>query len=273
MVDPVITGAAITAGGALLGGMMGGRGPSLGSQLNQFSLNRAAQKKTFAFIREREDSYVQRRVADAKAAGIHPLFALGPGGSTHAPSFTVGGQSPSGSQMGPAIARAAGAVGRGVASSGIAKIALERQQVALERDQVELLKSMSELKRMEQTAISGPVYQDFDQAEVHPLGTKAGPKLNVTSQVRKSVATPTGAVEMRDRWTPQHMRALQDRYGDEAVEWLIQLPLYIRERLLDNPRSYFHQRVKSGRRKRGARLGPKQFNRYWESRIIRGKSR
>ncbi len=264
MVDPIITGAAITAGAQLLGGAMSRGGTSLGQMSNQYAFNRHAQKKTFDFIREREDSYVQRRVADAKAAGIHPLFALGPGGSTHAPSFQVAGQSSSGSQMGPAIARAGAALGRGVGGSAIAKIALRRAEVALERDQVELMKSQSELKRMEQGALATPsVFDALDPAEVHPIGTKPGPKLR--TRTHKTVSTPTGTVRMQDRWSQKHLDVLKERYGDEAVEWLIQLPLYARERLFNNPRSYFHQKVVPGRRK-SKRVGPKQFNPYWETR-------
>lgn len=44
----------------------------------------------------REDSRYQRSVKDAKAAGLHPLFALGAGGSG-SPGFSISGQSESGS--------------------------------------------------------------------------------------------------------------------------------------------------------------------------------
>ena len=48
----------------------------------------------------REDSAIQRKVKDARAAGVHPLYALG--AATHAVSA---GTSPTGSTLGPAIDR------------------------------------------------------------------------------------------------------------------------------------------------------------------------
>ena len=67
---PGIDEAAIMAGGALLGGALGAR--------SQASANRA----NLRFQR----NYISYRVADAKRAGIHPLYALG--GST-APGATI----------------------------------------------------------------------------------------------------------------------------------------------------------------------------------------
>lgn len=54
----------------------------------------------------REDSTIQRRVADARAAGLHPLFALGAAGgapSGAAPTTFIPGQAASGSFGGDAI--------------------------------------------------------------------------------------------------------------------------------------------------------------------------
>ena len=80
----------ISAGGSLLGGVLGGGGDLSG-----------AQKWLQAFP-------VTARVRDARKAGIHPLFALG--------ASTGGGQAypASADPMGPAIADAAAAIAQGI---------------------------------------------------------------------------------------------------------------------------------------------------------------
>lgn len=65
----------------------------------------AANENNAAMQREFAQMGVRWRVADANAAGIHPLFALGAGGAAAAPSYQVGGQSSLG-QMGQDVSRA-----------------------------------------------------------------------------------------------------------------------------------------------------------------------
>lgn len=63
-----------------------------------------------SFAREQFEKGIQTRVADARKAGIHPLYALGmPGAGS--PSFSAGGGAAS-SALGEGISRAGAAVGR-----------------------------------------------------------------------------------------------------------------------------------------------------------------
>lgn len=79
-------GSIISSGLNMLGGILGKskpRGPSYQQQW------------------DRDDSRIQRTAADAKAAGLHPLFALGASGAT-TPSF-IAGQAETGSNLGDVL--------------------------------------------------------------------------------------------------------------------------------------------------------------------------
>lgn len=79
MVDPAITAAAIGAGSQLLGGFLGRRDArAANDQAMQLADRQIALQKEFA------QHGVRWRVEDAKAAGIHPLFALG-GSANYSP--------------------------------------------------------------------------------------------------------------------------------------------------------------------------------------------
>lgn len=80
MVDPFIIGAGISAASNLAGGLLGLSGAREANSLarGQAQANRKLQEQ-FA------QSGIQWRVADAKAAGIHPLYALGANTPTYTP--------------------------------------------------------------------------------------------------------------------------------------------------------------------------------------------
>lgn len=90
-----ILGSLITAGGALLGGILG---------------DKAADKR-LQEAQARDDRKIQTLVKDARIAGIHPLAALGS-------SISLSSTIPQGqSQTGSAIGDASRAIGQGVSRS------------------------------------------------------------------------------------------------------------------------------------------------------------
>ncbi len=116
MVAPVVIAAGIQAGASILGGAFGGGGQSTAKTKRNMRIAEAAEFRTTKRNYKRYTS-IQARVRDAKKAGLHPLFAMGAGGSPTGggSSFSIPGQSSGGSakQRGlEGVARAAGAIGR-----------------------------------------------------------------------------------------------------------------------------------------------------------------
>lgn len=136
----------IGAGGSLLGGLIGG------------SDAKKAVKKQWKYQKEFQKNKMQWAVQDAKAAGLHPLFALGAGGGGGSPSFSIPGQS----AMGSAIGDAAAQIGQGVAArpSEMAK-QLQRAQIEsinsqTRRNDAEAALALSQFRRFQQEANVSP---------------------------------------------------------------------------------------------------------------------
>lgn len=109
--DPLVTSALIKTGGSLLGGLFGRksndqskRSAHLAEQMNRQSMMHQA-----GLYGER-NKQIRLRVRDAKAAGLHPLFALGASTAGFSPTAVLGGgdgQSETGSFAGDSISAAA----------------------------------------------------------------------------------------------------------------------------------------------------------------------
>lgn len=87
--------AGIAAGSALAGGLLGDK------------KNRKAQRRELAAQKEFAQHGVRWRVEDAKAAGVHPLYALGAQLPSYSPVLSE-------SAVGPALAEAGQSVARGI---------------------------------------------------------------------------------------------------------------------------------------------------------------
>ncbi len=134
MVAPLVAAAGVTAGASVLGGIF----------------DRSSGRKAQAHQDQREDTRYQRAVADAKAAGLHPLFALGAAGAG-SPQF-IAGQSQSGSALGDAV-RGAGRVGAAHYKSKITANPLAQRLAELQVQNAEVTLANNKLDLSERQAI------------------------------------------------------------------------------------------------------------------------
>lgn len=148
--------AIIGAGASLIGSAISARGASKTRKL--------AGKQFDAQM----DETIQRRVTDAKKAGIHPLYALG-ASSGASPTASISGQSSTGSIIGTGIAEA----GRQIQSAmdPVSRAQVRQLDASAGRDEAEALYIASKTKREEQEAISGPV-STFPATEPSPFRGK-----------------------------------------------------------------------------------------------------
>lgn len=118
MPDPIVMGSLISAGASLLGGSISD------------SRNRRLAREQMAMQREFAQHGIRWRVEDAKAAGLHPLYALGAQVPSYSPLYSQ-------SAMGPALAEAGQSIGRAVAATStpmereLARIQLETAKAAM----------------------------------------------------------------------------------------------------------------------------------------------
>lgn len=182
--------ASIGAGLDFIGGMLGrsdankARKTALGAESQFRREDRQFQthwnQRQEAFAREQFEKAIRTRVADANAAGLHPLFALGAAGAS-SPTF-VAGQAPTGSYVGAGQQTArhwsaglgdiARAVGRDISAKEARSLAADqvaqdkliaglqademRARIGLLNAQREDIMSEAHGKRLEQSALYGP---------------------------------------------------------------------------------------------------------------------
>lgn len=101
--NPIIGGSLISSGSSLLGGLLG--------RSSARSQNRANE----ALQREFAQHGIRWKVEDAKAAGLHPLAAIGAQGASYSPATVV-------DPMGDALAQAGQSIGSGVARARVSPV-------------------------------------------------------------------------------------------------------------------------------------------------------
>lgn len=193
MVAPAIIAAGISAAAAI--------GSSVKASNDASSATSGSAARALDFYKMQQQTsgaHLPYLVDNAKAAGLHPLFALGTS-SNYTPSFgTQGGGGKSGSYIGEGIAQAGRAVGKGVmqasqnkANAEIHDLRLQKMRKEIALDDMEILKRASDLKMAEQN----PMWGDTDtglgsETKIYPFGTKSGPPLNMrplTAMGRQSI--------------------------------------------------------------------------------------
>ncbi|MBA7641602.1 hypothetical protein ES703_49287 [subsurface metagenome] len=138
-------GAAASIGGALIGKSSADEDRAMTAAQNaqMVRLNKAQFK-------DLQQKSIRHKVADAKAAGLHPLFALGGTASGASPTPFIPGQSRTGNQLGEGLA----AAGRQIARGGLVQAQIESYKASANRDNAQAAQTLSETKRAEQNALN-----------------------------------------------------------------------------------------------------------------------
>lgn len=108
--NPLLIPPLITGGANLLGGLLSAGG-AIGGALINSSASRDINSKNADLQKEFAQNSIQWKIADAKKAGIHPLYALGAQGYSASPSYV-------GYDKGAGIRDGAAALGSGIANAG-----------------------------------------------------------------------------------------------------------------------------------------------------------
>lgn len=166
--DPFVTGSLIMAGGNLLGGFLGERGAD---RRNEAEI--ALMREQMAAQKEFAQHGIRWKVDDARAAGIHPLFAIGAPPLNYSP-VSVGLEQPN-FGMAEAFARTGQDIGRAIHATRSGE---ERIQAAVTALQIENMGLQNDLLRSQ--------IAKFNSAQV-------GPGLPGYSGVPHGVGVPTPA--------------------------------------------------------------------------------
>lgn len=158
-------GALVSAGAHIAGGLLGKSSASRSArdqaQFNHDVLHSAVQDREMQ--REFAQHGIRWKVEDAKAAGLHPLFALGGVPQSYSPvtSLSPGGAPQYGNDMGEALSRAGQDIGRAISAQETpeqrqirqANLALVQSQI--ERNHSEAMAARSQAVRNAQAG-TGP---------------------------------------------------------------------------------------------------------------------
>lgn len=157
--DPLIGGALIGGGAALIGGFLGNK------------QNKKIAREQMALQREFAQHGLSWRVEDAKAAGLHPLSALG----AQLPAYSPVGFQDS---IGPALSEAGQNVGRAVSAQmtssqrQLQQLALAQAQKGLEETDARIALLRSEEFRNMQEANSAKTFPVADDWSVSTFGNQ-----------------------------------------------------------------------------------------------------
>lgn len=240
-----------------LGAAASGIGSIAGGLLGASSAKKSQKEAKRQFNLQLNES-VQRRVADAKAAGIHPLFALG--ASVGASPTMHAGQSDTGSMVGEAISGAGRAATNYAQAKGLSAVQaaqIRSAEANATRDEAEAQLALSRSKRLEQDmtsrghdSLSYPEKEGlvtFPLPNQDPIGvpivTPKG-KRQVAGE-RQLAATPTDNIyklpfgfRLRTAGKYSSMEALEQHYGDVgSAPW--QVAAFIQDSLegrISNPK-------------------------------------
>lgn len=187
----------------MLGPILGAIGGIAGSLISSNQQEENAQRN-IAMQREFAQQGIRWKVADAKAAGVHPLYALG--ASTHSFSpVSVGG-----SGMGPALASMGQDVGRAINATSTPSERVSAYSEAAQKLQLDNMALQNQLLASRVATLNqaggNPPLPESGGLPAIPQDPKQDPRPPI--QIGGSqVSTDPGTT---------NMQKIEDRYGDES---------------------------------------------------------
>lgn len=178
---PMLGGLGSLAGG--LGGLFGGGGGSQQSDgtflQNQFSAQMNWNREQAAMQKEFAQNGLRWRVEDAKAAGLHPLAAIGAGGASYTPTILAGTGEPSpGRSSNRDVGSSLAAMGQGLGR------AISATQTKEER-----ILTAFEIKRQEQQIQQGDLMNQKLMLDIAQMANPGPAFPNVTNRYGEMVTS------------------------------------------------------------------------------------
>lgn len=194
--DPVVTGSLIAGGASILGGLMGSNS------------EKKAVKESKRQFEIQANEAIQRRVADARKAGVHPLFALGASANI-SPTISAGASN----SMGDAVSRAGAQIGDMLASRSGREHQKTLQTMQLAQGAADLRRTNAATALdMAQTQLA---LSEAKRAQVNANASQDGIGVTEVPHTPKKLKTPLGTWQTGDAVPTQ---AVEDEYGD-VVGW------------------------------------------------------
>lgn len=163
---------------------------------------------------QREDTSIQRRVADARRAGVHPVAALGAGGI---------GSSPAGSAfVGEGIARGGQAVGNALSrtldTDSAALKALVLEKAGLENELLRTQVTRAKVEAGTVPSVLGPMLEYGIPGQSQTVRLPYVPGTSIAHKVESPTWTPNLHIGVPYRTNPHFSdaQAIQNRYGELA---------------------------------------------------------
>lgn len=206
----------ILSGASALGGLFGGGGLSdRKSMALQYEYQTRANKEVL-------QNQLQWKTQDAKAAGIHPLYAIGAPSVSFSPSFSGigsgGGDSAMSriSQAGQGISRAVNAYADGPMRRRIMEQEVEMNDINIKDAQVRLAKNASDLAITQSGAtpgLNGPFTSFVPSENTHTRRFDSATEANKPAPATKEFYNRDGSITV---WPSKDAKAATE---DSMYEW------------------------------------------------------
>lgn len=213
--DPIVTASLIGAGSSILGGAFGGGSSERydwKGAMHQMDINKQLMYEQMRINREFDAGVIRRRVADAKMAGLHPLYAMGAqsGMGTTGASTNAGYTRSSSDNIGAGLESAGQKLASGVLQYNQMKQQKKYNNLINEKLKAEIDETRARTKNFVEKSNAASL-ATRTASNISGVGVRATPNIS-------TFKTPVGKFRYDNTMTP--VQEWEDQYGE-----LISLPM------------------------------------------------